>query len=266
MLELEDFGKSLLDAGDLDPVYVLLWNAELDRETTKKWLLAYWAFYHVGTASWITEQADYWRAFGAAARSKEYPRSPERRHFRGENAIKATAYLAAVGVDDLFAEFERMDCESGEGGIPLADVLEYVQEWVGFGPWISFKVADMLERLNICRIRFDTAAVALFDSPADGARLARERYDAERIDGQPDGDWAIERILEVLGDTLAPPRYERRINAQEAETILCKWKSHAGGHYEVGEDIKACRAGLLRYPRCKLSQRLLKAGVVGGLW
>ena len=84
-----EFGRKLIEANDLDPVYVLLWNSNFDRLKMKKFLLAYWAFYHMGTASWISEGAtlpittpnSYWDRFMTAAKSMDYPRCPERRHF-----------------------------------------------------------------------------------------------------------------------------------------------------------------------------------------
>jgi hypothetical protein len=78
--------------------------------------------------------------------------------------------------------------------------------------------------------------------------------------------WAYDRLIKELGDLRAPPRYERPINIQEVETILCKWKSHLSGHYELGKDIIEVRHGLLRYAKCKLSQHLLAAGKRGGIW
>lgn len=266
-LSLYDFGKQLLDAGDLDPVYTLVWNARLEPSKLREWLLAYWSFYHVGTASWIVDQPSYWKAMETAAGSKDWPRSSERRHFRGENARKSVAYLKSRGVADLFRPLEQSRTAD--------ECIRRVREWVGFGPWIAFKVADMVERLDIAPVRFDLAQLRLFDSPAKGAELAWERYGA----GEKPKDvtpWAVDSILSHLGRRLtsagresgylAPPRFERALNAQEAETILCKWKSYLGGHYHVGEDVAACRAGLLRFCKSRTSQRLIRAGKEGGLW
>lgn len=66
-------------------------------------------------------------------------------------------------------------------------------------------------------------------------------------------------------DGQAPPRFDRPLNVQEAETVLCKWKSYSGGHYEIGEDVAACREGLSRFFRCRTARRLKKAGQ-GRLW
>lgn len=240
-LSIYEFGRRLLEQKDLDPIYQLLWEAELPKKTLQKWLLAYWCFYHVGTASWITDSKDYWEAFRTAAGSKEYPRCHERRHFRGKNAEKSVAYLADLGVFRLFAGFDGVSSK-------LKDVMAYTKQWQGFGPWISFKIADMLERLALKEIDFDGGVMFLFDSPQEGAELL---WSIEQKDNLGDSvnegyrqRYAVDRILEVLEKYKAPPRFERYINVQEAETVLCKWKSYYGGHYKLGEDVEGCEKAL----------------------
>lgn len=261
-LDIYEFGRQLLQTNDLDPVYVVLYRAKLERPKLLRWLLAYWCLYHVGTASWICEsidESDYWDRLRIAAGSNDYPRSSERRHYRGLAATRSVEWLARQGLSALFQPLIGVDTQS-------IDLMRYVMTWVGFGPWIAFKVADMIERLGLSRVRFDSSAIHLFDSPKQGAALL---WEAERSFGAKPGEaepWAIRSILHRLGSVKAPPRYERVINVQEVETILCKWKSHMKGHYCIGEDIEAVRNGLLRFARCRTSQRLITGGKVGGLW
>src|SRR5262245_42889310 len=107
-LSCYEFGRQLILTKDLDPVYVLLHHSKLGTTfpaMLHRWLMAYWCFYHVGTASWITyEGMGYWERMEQAASSKNYPRSPERRHFRGQNAIKSVAYLKYRGLTALFRD------------------------------------------------------------------------------------------------------------------------------------------------------------------
>lgn len=256
-LDIYEFGRQLLETGDLDPVYILLWEAQLEPEFLQRFLIAYWAFYHVGTASWIVDQPDYWGAMERAAGSKYWPRSAERRHYRGENACKSVAYLKNRGVSGLFEPLLGVVCG-------MEYITQIVQTWVGFGPWIAFKVADMLERLDLADVRFTVDSV-LYDSPLKGAR---DLWAAESGTPPPEdvGSWAVEHLMDNLGSYKAPPRYERLCNPQEMETCLCKHHSYLGGHYHVGEDVTACRRGLLRFARCKTAQRLLVAGKKGGIW
>ena len=268
-LSVYEFGRQLLDTLDLDPVYVLLWESDLRGDELNRWLLAYWCFYHMGTASWIVDAGPrrYWERMATAAASKEYPRSSERRHFRGKAATTSVAWLEEQGLDNLFHPL--IGCDT-----TLESVMKYVTTWKLFGPWIAFKVADMVDRLDLGKIEFSTASVFLFDSPRKGAEEAWDRY-GEGEKPANLGEWATKSIREALAAPhaadlpprvyLAPPRNERLINGQEVETILCKWKSYLGGHYHIGEDTIACRKSLLRFAKTKTAQRLLKAGN-GGLW
>lgn len=324
-----DFGRGLLRTLDLDPTYVLLWEAGLRPPEMRRWLMAYFCFYHVGTASWATGDEDaeqpreglYWDRMEQAAGSKDWPRCHERRHFRGQKAVDAVRWLRARGLGRLFAPLLL------PRQYTLREVTDYVSTWEQFGSWVAFKVADMLERLSLARVAFDDGAMFLFKSPRQGAQLMWEHnYMGSEGPGrgvepaEPVGGinrWAVDTLLAHLrpSETLvrdgrqavphrtgpptprvtldpptaklgpedklqleiarktfrayrgyAPPRYERPVNAQEAETILCKWKSHMGGHYRLGEDVVACRQGLLWAAKCPLAQRLLAAGKRGGLW
>lgn len=268
-----EFGHELLRTNDLDPVYVVLHQAQLSTDELCRWLLPYWSFYHVGTASWIAEATSYdlyWNRMHQAAASKEYPRSAERRHFRGEFATKCVMWLENRGLDDLMTPL--LDLASSRPSAKL--VMDLVQKWYGFGEWISFKVADMLERLGLCPVQFDEngSDILLFDSPRKGAQLVFETYFPQGNRGVIQTDDPVRWGLEYVRSTLynqghrAPPTYDRLVGVQEAETVLCKYHSYYHGRYAVGKDIKEVRHSLLRFPKVRLCQRLLAAGKKGGLW
>ena len=122
--------------------------------------------------------------------------------------------------------------------------------------------ADMLERLGIREVNFDDGAMFLFKSPREGAELLWSIERGEEVaTKETKQQYAVDQILNHhLGTYLTPPRFERSINVQEAETILCKWKSYMGGRYKVGEDVESCRESLHKFPRSKTAQQLLKVG------
>lgn len=259
-----DFGRALVETGDLDPVYILLWEAKLEPEVLRRYLIAYSCFYHVGTASWIVDvrgkdEGAYWSRMERAAGSKDWPRSSERRHFRGENARKSVTYLKRRGVAALFQDLRSC-------GASARQAVEVVKQWVGFGPWIAFKAADLLERLGIQHLEFDES-VAMYDSPRKGVELVWDKYHGpeESSPGQR-LDWVLGYLIQGLGRLKAPPGRDRQLGLQEYETVLCKWHSHLNGHYHVGKDIAEVRHGLLRFARCKIAQRLYAGGRKGGLW
>lgn len=247
------FGEKLIQTQDLDPVYVLVSSCpELkNKEKLRRWLLAYWSFYHMGTASWITDGEDnYWDRFMDAASTKDHLRCPERRHYRGQNALKSVAYLHERGIDSLFSEIE-IDAS-------CSDVMKQTKKWVGFGPWIGFKIADMLERLQLARIAFNVDDVYLFDSPLEGAKRLRESVSATVNDSEV-GPWAVEYLINKLGHLKAPPLFERNVSVQEVETVLCKWKSYTNNKYHIGEDITSCQKCLNQYQlRSPTAKSLIK--------
>lgn len=256
LLEVADFGRQLVETGDLDPVYIALYRAELEPLKLRRWLLAYWCFYHMGSASWIVGQPNYWKAMELAAAGPVHPRGTERRHFRGSASIKSVAYLKSRDVAGLFQPFD----DHGADGktMTLKEVMDYVKEWVGFGDWIAFKVADMLERLGMVRIDFRDTDTFLFKSPREGAELVVERYGPKKgVADKP--KWALDYLSKRLGSLLAPPGYERRLNGQEYETILCKWCSHSKGRYYVGHDLKEVEEALGRYPKSRMAQLLRRS-------
>lgn len=262
------FGERLLSTGDLDPVYILLWEARFEQNLLQRWLLAYWCFYHTGTASWIVDQSNYWQAIKTAASSKTYPRGHERRHFRGSAANKSVLYLEHQGLSRLFAPL------TGSAAVNYSSIAAWVKSWYGFGDWIAFKVADMLERLAILRVQFDVQALNLFDSPREGARLLWNQY-AEGDPPEHVQAWAVERLLNYFNapsnsvsshlPALAPPRHERPLNVQEAETILCKWKSYLNGQYHIGADIEDNWKALHKF-NTPTARKLVVAGKKGRLW
>lgn len=260
-LGIYEFGRQLLETQDLDPVYVVAHGAGLSGEKLKRWLLAYWCFYHVGSACVMAEREGeaFWELMAQAAASKEWPRGTERRHFRGKASIESVTWLRTRGFDGLWGPLSKAGYV-----YPLHEVMNYVRSWYLFGDWIAFKAADMLERLGLCQVYFPPESVfSMFDAPKKGAAEMALRH------GPSTGEvcrWAHDRLLEELGTYQAPPGHDRSINVQEVETILCKWKSHLGGHYEIGKDTSEVQHGLLRYARCKTAQALIRGGREGGLW
>ena len=51
--------------------------------------------------------------------------------------------------------------------------------------------------------------------------------------------------LTEFQDLLAPPFYDRPVNIQEVETVLCKFKAHYKHHYPMGNDSYHIRQALV---------------------
>lgn len=265
-LSIEEFGKHLLEDNDLDPIYVALTKMEWDHAKRGKWLLGYWCFYHAGVACHLSDQPGetYFEEMMRAAVNEEltptgerWPRGHERRHFRGQQGIRAVNELANryASEPEKIIDF-LIDGEVTEPR-PFYVVADRVQEHRGFGPWISFKICDMLDRLDIEPVNFTDADVFMFKDPVKAAlNLWRLKYQLPENAQPKDQAATIRGVVEYLTDHfkdhMAPPNGDRPVGLQEVETILCKWKSHMNGHYPLFNDINEINEGIL--PWCSHSE------------
>jgi hypothetical protein len=263
-LSIEDFGAHLLSTGDLDPVYIALWKSDFEFEVMARWLVAYWCLYHCGAASYLAglSDAEFWDTLMVAAINKEpaptggrWPRAAERRHWRGQQAVNSVESLRSW---ETAAELVH-HLQSGD--MDFAAVSKRVQNLRGFGPWIAFKVADMIDRV-ICRpVNFDEAAVFMFKDPAKAAIMLWD----QRHPDLPARDvlstrgaiaMMVEYLTKVFASFQAPPLNDRPVGLQEVETVLCKWKSHMNGHYPLFKDTDEINEGLLEWaPHSEIARR-----------
>jgi len=229
LLSYTDFSTQLLDTYDLDPIYYMLVRADLADDVLYRWLLAYWCYYHAGVASLLAEITDsneyYERMYDGV---KDWPRGAERRYFRGKDAYRAVDYLRSFGSPEKVVahmiEHKTFDA-----------VSKHAQEFVLFGPWISWKIADMAERVVAIPVDFSEANLFMYKDPVMGAALVKH--------GDYNQKMSSDELEEVVYDTLsnfghrmAPPYDDRPVNIQEVETFLCKWKSHYRGSYPLYKD------------------------------
>lgn len=227
--------------------------------------------------------ADFWRLMREAARNEtspggtalhggRWPRGAERRHFRGANGIEAVGGLASryrdstAAVYGMIGPIDLRTSGAGDERRSFAGVSRAVQSHAGFGPWMAFKIADMAERVLGYTVDFSDCALSMYRDPTQGAALAHylrvirpanERLgDARSPEPFAGQEWRwpatpeivreeVEHQLKTFRKYKAPPLGDRRVNIQEVETILCKWKSHYKGHYAVGKDTAEIGQGLM---------------------
>jgi hypothetical protein len=248
VLPIEQFGHELLTSGDLDPVYIMLQG--MQEPQLSRFLVAYWCTYHVGVASFLADYDlgagnQFWHLLGSVAAQGPgrspvgdlWPRGKERRHWRGQNAIKSFNHLKLHYPEGPAGFTDRLRSLGG----PFKDLDKFIRSHVGFGPWISFKVGDMAEQVMGVPVNFEHAEVFMFDTPKEAARLLVKRQIGIPDDAKVNiKDSAIARVVAHLVEhfaTYPAPNGKRRVNLQEVETILCKWKSHCSGHYPLYNDI-----------------------------
>lgn len=245
------FGRALVESGDLDPIYVMLRTAGLALPIRQRWSLAYWLFYHAGVATRLAAlpQAAFWDGVQQGLDDK-WPRGTERRHFRGKQAQTTVDKLRNVyATPDAAVSFI-----TGKQGSKQTfhEVKARALTWWGFGEWISFKMVDMTDAVLGVPVDFTGTEAHFFDAPKTGAWLVLQHYagtsreEMEEARGMTDAmsdREAVERaitecLLPELASLRAPHAPSRPLALQEYETILCKYKSHLSGHYPVGHDTK----------------------------
>lgn len=221
-----DFGTALLKHGDLDPLYTVLWSAQLPRKQLGRFILAYSCLYHAGASAYCCESKDFWGCLDYLRR--QGPRGTERRHWRGSLAIKSLESLSRETPENVLKHwFNSRDFNK---------VFDNVQQYAGFGPWIAFKIADLAERTGYAEVRnFTPSCLNIYSEPKKGAALFMYG-DTERSIDDAELGVVVVTLQQYFSHYKAPPIYDRRIGVQEVETILCKWKSHMNGRYLLGKD------------------------------
>ena len=252
------FGRELVKSQDLDPVYTAISGANLDYRARARIVLAYSCVYHLGAAAVIATDKQFWPALEVAAVNKGlyWPRGHERRHWRGAQALRTVAYFKAT-----YRRPEDVVAEWLEGSMTFSAVTERIRALPQYGPWVAFKVADMIERVLGCYVNFDDCAMGVYKEPRKAAALLLTG-DVEAKIEDADVSAVVTALLKpkALGTLKAPPAFDRRVNAQEAETVLCKYKASLTGHYPMGLDSHEVYTGLCDPKwKCKYTDKMRDA-------
>lgn len=248
-LSVLKFGKIMLETNDLDPIYVMLHASKMPRDQLKRWILAYVCYYNAGVATFCSEVtgAEFWARLRKGHEDK-WPRGAERRHFRGGTSDYVTSWLPKT----YETPEEAIDFLVGKKSErKFSQVIARVKTWKYFGPWVAFKIADLIDRVLGYPVDFSDCRLDIYDTPKKGAELVIKLYGKDS-----DMNGVIDRLEKHFSTFQAPPFYDRPINVQEIETILCKFHSHSHGHYPVGKDTKEIAEGLHGWG--KLAKSLIK--------
>jgi len=241
MATWQDFGQQLLRTGDLDPLYYVS-EIGMEQDQLKRFLLAYWLYYSAGIASSISEVPNEKFFDKVLSLYKTAPRGHERRHFRGEAGIKSIKSLMAWSNNNPIEIVDYMTCLHNPKR-SVRDIIENVTQFYMFGQWIAWKISDMTERVLKLPVDFSNANLLIYSEPKKATGLI--------LLGDPEAD-VTEAMLNSLVRKMekrfrsfdAPPDYSRKINVQEVETIMCKYKAHVNGHYPLFNDTIEILEGL----------------------
>lgn len=263
-LSIEEFGKKLIESQDLDPVYVALYqmvsNDIMSQDQLYRWLLGYSCLYHCGLASYLSEYegSQFFEKLSLAAENKtpspvgvRWPRGKERRHWRGGQAEASCSYLSGryEPRPEGFIEYIAFGpVPRSDKPVSFAEVSGRVTEHPFFGPWIAFKIADLIDRVTIRPVTFSFDEIIVYDTPLKAAEdLARQRLNlpaGSRVKSEVvKGVFA--HLEEYFSNYAEPPSFDRPMSNMAIETVLCKHASHLRGHYNVYNDLREIHEDLL---------------------
>lgn|SRR5574337_385383 len=252
-LSIEEFGERLIETQDLDPLYTMLHAANLGSQVLQRFVLGYSMFYHAGAVAKVAEQTrdGFWNAARQMITTGTSWRGSERRHFRGSKAMAAIDWMAERYPlpEDVISHWWM--CKPTWPAQPFDLVTARVKAFPMYGPWISFKVADLLDRVLLLPVDWSTAHLNLYDAPAAGLRMAAQGNETDQE--------TLQRLLEHFRQFQAPPSHDRQCGVAEVETVLCKWHSYKHGHYPLGKDTKEIAHHLHHGPESTLAGQLLAA-------
>lgn len=237
-----DFVNAKMRLNDLDPFYTAIHRAKTPVRTRLRLTFAQASFDHAGISCEVAESDDFWEAMRTAIRGKT--RGGSRRYFRGPAAFAAVDHFEKTftTVENLMSHV--CSCKT------LAEVEKFADKRLPqFGKWASFKLADMTERVCGSFISFEHADIMSSKQVQKGAEKAAASLEID-----------VGELMGLLDDqtwaTLASPRFDRPLNVQEYETLLCNY-SHEGDREHIpGHDVENIRRELEGYG--KLAARLIK--------
>jgi hypothetical protein len=241
--EFINFGRDLIITEDLDPLYVGVFNAALSRSDLAAFLLTYWMFYNAGFSAMTVDRlraagaGAYWEAIARAAGDLTR-RGTERRHFRGQKAVNAVATLSSWYADGPEEAVDYIASPDYTGISRFTGIMERAQKWPQFGPWIAFKAADMIDCCGYNAVDSTGCDLAMYKTPVAGAELYAQ---LSAVAPHNVVRYAVNELELEYIDLYAPPKFGRRVGIFEIETVLCKTKSAAGGHYHLGKDTVEIR-------------------------
>lgn len=250
----QDMGYDMIVTQDLDPIYTILAASDMPEDMLKRWLLAYWCYYHAGVASYVAEGGLHrfydrmWEGSGIDDISKKWPRGMERRYFYGQQAANLLNGLEDYGDPEKVVDV--MTCHTD-----FMSVFTNVKSFTGFGPWMGWKIADMAERVLCYDVDFSNSEIGIYKDPVMGAAFI--------LTGDKNYDISADELASVVSDMdsqlsylKAPPYYDRPVNIQEIETVLCKYKAHCYGFYPLGNDTHHIHKGFEKQEWGDLAEEL----------
>jgi hypothetical protein len=238
---LRKFAREHVTSGEIDAIYPVIYRMRHEHGWAAQMRFAthLFLFYDAEEAAKCAfNKSPFWSYV-----REGYPtfkRGKARRHFRGENGLKAIEILESLGNPHAFWEY--MACSEYA---MMADKVARTLRGAQIGPYFQWKAMDILDRcLSMpVKLNYFDAVKYLPDEPRKGAQL---------IWGDKHIGEVLNEVVNWISDLPAPGAPTRNCSYAEAETILCAISGLMKGSYHVGDDIDGRHKELADYPDLKI--------------
>jgi hypothetical protein len=239
-----EFGDAKLALQDIDPLYRALKEMKWPRQKLCEYTLAFVSFDHAGLACWVCEHDNFWTGMTNAAENKL--RGAPRRYFFPRVATPAVRTLR----DRYGSAKTALDALAG----PYAQAEALLRTWPHYGPTACFKLCDMAER--VCGVNVDFSMVTP-EQLMSNKMVTKGVYKAMHSLGVDSPNSLFRAMRRHPWRTLAGPGFDRPLNMQEFETILCYYSHDDGKNKHLpGMDIENICGELFGWG--KIAERLIK--------
>jgi len=242
----QKFTANLFPSYDADPGYYAIQLAEITEAQKRRLAVAWTSFYQLGHAAKASEYegAQFYHYLHSVYPTAQ--RGSERRHFRGEQGLRALTEWQAK-----FNHPEKMAWYICENSHSYSDVRKKTDTIRSYGDYFAWKWCDLAEVLYGTTIDFTGAEDRSPKVPQQGAKLIAPDFTvAQTYD-------MIAKRARAKG-VRSPANLGREFGIGEAETVCCVYKQYRSGSYVYGSRLAKAVARLESVPS-KTGRKLTEA-------
>lgn len=235
----QDYAKAVIETQELDPVYVMIYNASLvkGQDWAKLFCLHMLMFYHTGEAAAAAEEGPNYFYTHILDQYATLRRGTERRHYRGRNGLDSLQSVRDYSPYPLDF-FDKLRSQQGTADplkffplpIPYLNVRKEFGKMRGFGDYFIWKACDYMDRCLDLPIDYRTGLPHI---PAGAAKWVSGKYPGVPLTA------VLHDVAEKICEYPAPGVPSRGCSISEAETVLCGLHGYfVSKSHKIGDDIE----------------------------
>lgn len=235
----QDYATAVIETGELDPVYVMIYNASLvkGQNWAKLFCLHMLMFYHTGEASAAAEEGPDHFYSHILDQYATLRRGTERRHYRGRNGLDSLQSVRDYSPHplDFFDKLHRQQ----DTPYPLKvfilptsylNVRKEFGKMKGFGDYFIWKACDYMDRCLDLPIDYRSGLPYIPAGATKWAAVTRPGVPINTV---------LHDVAKKICKYPAPGVPSRGCSISEAETVLCGLHGYfVSKSHKIGDDIE----------------------------